>query len=81
MRKNQVRVIKGINNGLTEQIKTEAHLPKNESDIRFKLGNVVKNWISERRENSRIEKLFSESNILAWKISASKLAEGTKQAR
>ena len=76
MRKDEIKVIKRIKISETEQTKATTNLPKSEDKIRHKVSNVVKDWISERRENSRIEKIFSESNILAWQISVSKLSKG-----
>lgn len=71
MRKDGIKVIKRIKN---EEVKgTKIVLPKSEGKNRHKIGNVVNDWISERRENSRMERLFSESNILAWQMSTSKL--------
>lgn len=73
MRKDEIKVIKRIKN---EEVKeTKAVLPKSENNIRHNIGSVVNDWISERRENSRIERLFSESNILAWQLSITKLNE------
>ena len=74
MRKVEIKVIKQNNIEGVEE--TKIVLPKSENKIRHKISNVVKDWVSERRENSRIEKLFSESNILAWRLSTSKLNEG-----
>lgn len=41
---------------------------RDERDVQLMMVNVVGNWISERRENSRVEKVFSDSKISAWKI-------------
>ncbi len=68
MRKNEIKIIKRIKIGEAEKNKDVTNVAKLESDIRIQLGNVVKDWISERHENSRLEKIFSDSNILAWKI-------------
>ena len=77
MRKDEIKVIKRINTEEVTQTKILINLPKSENNIRHKLGNVVKDWISERRENSRIEKLFSDSNILDWQILTPKHSEQT----
>jgi hypothetical protein len=29
--------------------------------------DAVNNWVSERQENSRLEKVFSEGKIMEWK--------------
>lgn len=76
MRKDEIKVIKRIKNEEVEE--TKIVLTKSENNIRHKIDNVVKDWISERRENSRIERLFSESNILAWQMSTS---ESNERAR
>lgn len=64
IKKTAIKVIKRIKNGEVKVIKIV--VIKSENKIRHKIGTVVNNWISERRENSRIERLFSENNILAW---------------
>ena len=64
IKKAAIKVIKRIKNGEVKVIKIV--VIKSENKIRHKIGTVVNNWISERRENSRIERLFSENNILAW---------------
>lgn len=38
-----------------------------ESEAQLKLVKVIKNWISERRENRRTEKGFSDGKISEWK--------------
>lgn len=73
MKKDEIKVIKRIKS--IEAKATKIVVSKNENAIRHKIVSVVNDWISERRENSRIEKLFSESNILAWQSSTSKLNE------
>lgn len=79
MRKDGIKIIKRINIGrVAEKIKTPANIIKIESEIRLKVIKVVKDWITERHENSRIEKLFSENNILNWKITTPKLTERTR---
>lgn len=64
IKKATIKVIKRIKNGEVKVIKIV--VIKSENKIRHKIGTVVNNWISERRENSQIERLFSENNILAW---------------
>lgn len=64
IKKTAIKVIKRIKNGEVKVIKIV--VIKSENKIRHKIGTVVNNWISERRENSQIERLFSENNILAW---------------
>jgi hypothetical protein len=36
---------------------------------------IVNDWISECRENTRLEKVFSDSKILAWKVLSPSLKE------
>lgn len=74
MGKDEIKVIKRIKIDEAQRTKAETTLVKSERNIRHQLGNVVKDWISERRENSRMEKLFSESNILNWQISVPKVS-------
>lgn len=75
VRNDEIKVIKRIKDIQDEQKKNVITPLKGKSNAQRKIGIVVKDWISERRENSRIEKLFSESNISAWQISTSKLIE------
>lgn len=72
MKNNEIKVIKRTLKCESGQIKVVTPPAKSENNIRLRLGNVVKDWISERRESSRIEKLFSDNNILAWKMATSK---------
>ena len=71
MNKVAVKVVKQNKiDGLTNP-KAAGSPPKVETDIRRKMVGVVNNWISERRENRRAEKVFSDGRISAWKITPS----------
>ncbi len=43
---------------------------KIERNNQLKMVHMVDKWISERRENSQAEKVFSDSKILGWKITS-----------
>ena len=71
MRKDRIKIIKRINIGkVVEKINAPANMVKIESETQIKVVRVVKDWINERNENNRIEKLFSEHNISNWKIAS-----------
>ncbi len=67
MRKDRIKIIKRLDVGKTEMAKAPISITEIEIVIGTKLVNVVKDWITERQENNRIEQLFSENNMLAWK--------------
>lgn len=49
-------------------LKITGNVVKNERKVQIDLVNAVNEWISERRTNSRREKVFSDSKISEWKI-------------
>lgn len=72
MNKNTIKVIKRDKidgndkiNVVFNAVKSE----KSERKTRINLINAVNDWINERRTNSRMEKVFSDSKISEWKIS------------
>lgn len=68
MNKDKIKVVKrNIKDG-GEKPQVVFKTPKVESDTPLKIANVVNNWISERRENKRAEKVYSDSRISAWKV-------------
>jgi hypothetical protein len=69
MNKDVIKMVKRNKKDGAENPQVIFNAPKVESDTQLKIANVVNNWISERRENSRAEKVFSDSRILAWKLS------------
>jgi hypothetical protein len=68
MNKDLIKVVKRVEKAEIEITQVVVNSTKVESNTQLKTANTIKNWISERRENNRSEKVFSESNILAWKI-------------
>ena len=44
-----------------------AAFPEIASEIHLNTVDVINNWISERRENNRLDKVFSAARILAWR--------------
>jgi hypothetical protein len=68
MNKDAIKVVKGNKKDAAEKTQAVANAPKVESDTQLTMVKAVKNWISERRENSRVEKVFSDDKILIWKI-------------
>ncbi|HSK72193.1 MAG TPA: hypothetical protein VK892_10890 [Pyrinomonadaceae bacterium] len=68
MNKDKIKVVKRNKKDGAEKPQVIFNAPKVESDTRLKIVTVVNNWISERRENSRAEKVFSDSRISAWKL-------------
>jgi len=68
MNKDAIKVVKRNKKDGAKKLKAVVNVPEVESDNQLKIVNVINNWISERRENSRIEKVFSDNKILGWKI-------------
>jgi len=59
--------IKVIKKDLVKKVKVIIAIPEIANEIRLNTVDVINNWISERRENNRLEKVFSAARILAWK--------------
>lgn len=68
MNKDAIKIVKRNKKDEAQGTPVAAGALKVEKDDRHKMANLVKNWISERRENSRAEKVFSDGKILGWKI-------------
>jgi hypothetical protein len=67
MYKSPIRVIK--RNNIAASAKVPVVSVANAARIvRHKRVASVNNWITESRENTRLEKAFSESKILGWKM-------------
>jgi hypothetical protein len=58
MNKNAIKVVKRDRKDEAEKTEAVVENPKAASDTRRGIVNAVKNWISERRENSLAEKVF-----------------------
>jgi len=72
MNKYAIKVVKRNNVG-AQETPVVVNASKVEKNEKLKLADMVGNWISERRENSREEKTFSDSKILSWKIMSENL--------
>jgi hypothetical protein len=59
--------IKVIKKDLVKKVKVIIAIPEIANEIHLNTVDVINNWISERRENNRLEKVFSAASILAWK--------------
>lgn len=68
MKKDVIKIVKRNKTDEAQKTPVAADALKVERDDPLKMANLVKNWISERRENSRAEKVFSDGKILGWKI-------------
>lgn len=68
MNKDAIKVVKLNKKDGAKKPQAILNASKVESEIQLNIVNVVNKWISERRENSRVEKVFSDSKILGWKI-------------
>ena len=68
MNKDTIKVVKRNQKDGAQEAPVVVNASKAEKDDQHKMVNMVNNWISERRENSRVEKVFSDSKILGWKI-------------
>ena len=67
MDKTSIRVIKRNNIAAAAKVKVVT-VEKAASIVRNKRINLVNDWIAESREATRLEKAFSESKILGWKM-------------
>ena len=65
MKKDVIKVVK--RNKTTIKSPVVITTPEFESEGQLKLVNVINNWISERSENRRTEKEFSDGKISEWK--------------
>ncbi len=72
MNKDTIKIVRRNKKDRAEKLKVVINAPKVKSDIQLKIVDVVNNWISERRENSRAEKVFSDSKLLRWRIMSEK---------
>lgn len=68
MNKDAIKLVKQNKKDGAKKLKAVVNAPKVETDNQLKIVNVINSWISERRENSRAEKVFSDNKILGWKI-------------
>ncbi len=77
MNKDAIKVVK-LNKKDGEKNKQIVDIPtKVASSDQHEIINVVNSWISERRETSRVEKVFSDSNITSWKNMLKKFNESS----
>jgi hypothetical protein len=67
------KVLIKIHKGNREKQKTPAPetVPEVGVDVRKNVDDVVNDWISERRANRLLEKIYSDEIISAWKINSS----------
>lgn len=75
MNKEVIKVIKRNKKEGAQKEPVVVSASKVEKDDQHKMTNVVNNWISERRENSKAERVFSDDKISSWKI----MSENFKQ--
>ncbi len=68
MSKKAIKIIKRSIKGEAWKPQLVGEVPKAENNDRLKMDKTVNNWILERREKSRAEKIFSDGKILAWKM-------------
>jgi hypothetical protein len=67
MNKDAIKIVKRNEKDETQKEPVVPDALKVEKDDQLKMANEVNNWISERRENSRAEKLFSDGELSGWK--------------
>jgi hypothetical protein len=68
MNKDAIKIVKRNKKDGADEVPAVVDALKVEKDDQHKMANLVNNWISERRENSRAEKLFSDGELSGWKI-------------
>jgi len=66
MYKSSIRVIK--RNNIAASRRVPVTVAKAASIVRHKRIDLVNDWIAESRETIRLEKAYSESKILGWKM-------------
>lgn len=71
MKKVVIKIVKGNKKGETEKTAIIGSDSKVKIDKNRNTVDVVKDWISERRENRITEKSFSDDKISEWKIMSS----------
>jgi len=62
-----IKIVKRNIKAAVKKPQTFVAVVKGQREIQLEIVNAVSGWISERRENSRIEKLFSDDTIIGWK--------------
>lgn len=68
MNKDAIKIIKRDKRHEAGKPKIVVATPKAESDARHGIVRAVKNWIFERSENRRAEKVFSDDKISGWQM-------------
>lgn len=68
MRKTEEIVIRQNSEDVTKKTKNCGIGLKVEIDLHQNIVDAVNNWISESRENRRVEKAFSAERISAWRL-------------
>jgi hypothetical protein len=68
MNNDAIRVVKPDKEVGAPKTRVDLDPAKIESDVHQKLVDTVENWISERRENSRLEKFFRQTEFQRGKI-------------
>lgn len=68
MNKNAIKIIKRDKIDEVEKINTVYNAVKADRKAQINLVNAVNDWVSERRTNSRREKVFSNNKISEWKV-------------
>ena len=76
MNKKLIKIVKPEKKVGSQKTQIIINPTKIEKINQAKMVTTVSNWISERQDSRRIERAFSESNILAWKILSSPLTKG-----
>lgn len=73
MNKDAIKIVKRNKKDGAKKTQVAVNASKVEGNIQLNIVDVVNKWISERRENSRAEKVFSDSKILGWKVMSKNL--------
>lgn len=67
MNKTKIKIIKPNRTGIAVMLPTVVRAELGESGLRDDNATAVNKWISEWRENDRVEKADSTSKIQAWR--------------
>jgi hypothetical protein len=74
MYKRSIRIIKRNKVAALKEIRVVSSA-KAAIGVQHERADSINSWISERRENARLERVFSDTKILAWKMLSPKLKE------
>lgn len=73
----EIKIIKRNKKDPEEKPEIVSQTVKVKRDLHYQMVDEVNNWIAERSENRRAEKVFSDNKILDWKMFTNDLSKTT----